>query len=299
VAPAQITCIPNGAFLGPLQDRADRPVADAPGAPIFLYAGAHGPANGLEQVLSVAEILAARREAASFHLVGEGPEKPSLQERAFNAGLTNVTFIVPVPKSKMLEVLQSADCGLHILADVDLFRHACSPNKVVDYMAAALPVITNTPGEVGNMGDPGRGGPRVRPAESASRAAVARPGVLRGDRARAGHHQHAAGRGHGDQPGSLRAVTLHTRDAAEVLRWAERGRSNHFEGKPGLLELAVDGLGRCSPPARGYWLDRLASLSRDDWATTIERVPRPLMSQVDRTFASAIIERNRERLLDA
>jgi hypothetical protein len=88
-------------------------------------------------------------------------------------------------------------------------------------------------------------------------------------------------------------------DPAEVLRWVERGRSYHFEGKPGLVALAVDGLDRCSPAARGHWLGFLASLSRDDWATTIERVPRPLMSQVDRTFASAIIERNRERLLDA
>jgi hypothetical protein len=95
-----------------------------------------------------------------------------------------------------------------------------------------------------------------------------------------------------------RKVTL-LADAAEVLRWVERGRSNHCEGEPGLLELAVDGLDRCSSAARGHWLGHLASLSRDDWATTIDRVPHHLMSQVDRTFASAIIERNRERLLDA
>ena len=38
--------------------------------------------------------------------------------------------------------------GLHVLADVPMFRYGVSPNKLFEYMAAGLPVITNTPGEV-------------------------------------------------------------------------------------------------------------------------------------------------------
>jgi glycosyltransferase involved in cell wall biosynthesis len=41
--------------------------------------------------------------------------------------------------------------GLHVLADVPLFQTSVSPNKVYDYMAAGLPVVTNTPGVVGDL----------------------------------------------------------------------------------------------------------------------------------------------------
>jgi hypothetical protein len=36
------------------------------------------------------------------------------------------------------------------LADVPLFRLAVSPNKIFDYMAAGLPILTNVPGVVGD-----------------------------------------------------------------------------------------------------------------------------------------------------
>ncbi len=40
---------------------------------------------------------------------------------------------------------------MHVLADVPLFRFGVSPNKLFEYMAAGLPVITNAPGEVGDL----------------------------------------------------------------------------------------------------------------------------------------------------
>jgi len=45
----------------------------------------------------------------------------------------------------------AVDAGLHCLADVPLFHFGVSPNKLFDYLAAGLPVVTNTPGEVAEL----------------------------------------------------------------------------------------------------------------------------------------------------
>ncbi|WP_396230997.1 glycosyltransferase, partial [Frankia sp. EI5c] len=63
----------------------------------------------------------------------------------------NVRFHDAIPKDRMAALLGAVDAGLHVLADVELFRYGVSPNKLFDYMAAGLPVITNTPGEVSEI----------------------------------------------------------------------------------------------------------------------------------------------------
>jgi glycosyltransferase involved in cell wall biosynthesis len=62
-----------------------------------------------------------------------------------------VRFLDPVPKSAIPDLLTAADIGVHSLADVPLFRYGVSPNKIYDYMGAALPIVTNTPGEVAGL----------------------------------------------------------------------------------------------------------------------------------------------------
>jgi len=114
-----------------------------------VYAGAHGPANGLEFVLDAAADLADR--SVDLVLVGGGVAKPALVKAAADRGLDNVRFLDPVPKDEVPDILHAADLGLHVLADVDLFRTAVSPNKLYDYMAAGLPVVTNCPGLVTDL----------------------------------------------------------------------------------------------------------------------------------------------------
>ena len=118
---------------------------------VFVYAGAHGEANGLDFVLEAARELQHEPSEIQFLLVGSGPAKAALVRRAAADGLTNVTFMDPVPKAAIPDILEAADAGLHVLADVPLFRYGVSPNKVNDYMAAGLPVLTNTPGEVARL----------------------------------------------------------------------------------------------------------------------------------------------------
>lgn len=113
-----------------------------------VYAGAHGPANGLDQLLDAAGEV--RDSAVDIVLVGSGVSKEKLMKKAARMGLTNVRFMDPIPKSEIPDILHAADFGLHVLADVELFRTAVSPNKLFDYMGAGLPVLTNCPGLVAN-----------------------------------------------------------------------------------------------------------------------------------------------------
>jgi len=115
---------------------------------VFAYTGAHGPANGLDLVLDAAAAVLHSHPEVHFLLVGDGVSKDALQQRARAEQLSNVRFLDPIPKDEMPALLGAVDVGLHVLADIPLFRYGVSPNKLFDYMAAGRPVITNTGGEV-------------------------------------------------------------------------------------------------------------------------------------------------------
>jgi glycosyltransferase involved in cell wall biosynthesis len=144
---SKIIYIPNGADAADFEPSATRDqLRERYGFEKFtaIYAGAHGPANGLDLLLDAAQ--AVRDLPLEIILVGGGIEKAKLQADAARRGLGNVRFMDPVPKEEIPDLLNAADLGLHVLADVELFRTAVSPNKVFDYMAAGLPVLTNCPG---------------------------------------------------------------------------------------------------------------------------------------------------------
>lgn len=83
-----------------------------------------------------------------------------------------------------------------------------------------------------------------------------------------------------------------------VEPWARKGRSRQFQGKPVLIDLALDALTRIEPAAAESWVARLASADENEWRLMLDSVPDDLMSQVDRTFAMEILTVNRRRLLD-
>jgi glycosyltransferase involved in cell wall biosynthesis len=104
-----------------------------------IYAGAHGPANGLDQVLDTARKL----PDVKFLLIGAGAERQRLIDRARREQLINVEFRDPVPRSELGGLLSACDVGIHVLAPWDLLTQGLSPNKLFDYMAAGLPVVSN------------------------------------------------------------------------------------------------------------------------------------------------------------
>lgn len=151
IADDRIVYIPNGADPADFTPSAPRDALRAKyGFTRFtaIYTGAHGPANGLDLLLDAAADLQRRGAAVDVVLVGGGVDKTRLQERATADGIGSVRFFDPVPKSEIPDLLAAADVGLHVLADVELFRTAVSPNKLFDYQAAGLPVLTNCGGVI-------------------------------------------------------------------------------------------------------------------------------------------------------
>ena len=162
VDPAKIHFLPNGAEPADFVVDADRnELRRRYGleGTVVVYAGAHGPANGLDLVLDAVEDLG--DTDVRFVLVGDGVAKADLMADARRRRLGNVEFRDPIAKNEIPLLFAAADVGLHCLADVPLFRHGVSPNKLYDYMAAGLPVITNTPGEVAAMVDEAGAGEAV------------------------------------------------------------------------------------------------------------------------------------------
>ncbi len=143
------------------------------GRVVAVYAGAHGPANDLGTVLDAAAIL---RGASAIHLVlvGDGTEKQALVERARSLRLDNVTFIPPVPKQEIPAVFARCDVGVLTLRDVPLFRSGVSPNKLFDYMAAGLPVVTNVAGDCADIVTASRAGFTATPGSAEALAGALR-----------------------------------------------------------------------------------------------------------------------------
>lgn len=172
VDPWRVVTIPNGVDLGQFDEETGRVTIAVPGWFTFVYAGVHGPANGLEVVVDACALLAAEGDdTIRVVLVGDGPVKSSLIARARSAGLSNLTFYDPVPKDEVPALLRSADAGLMILAPVELFSYGVSPNKLFDYLAADLPVLTNVPGLVANIIEDADAGLEVPPGDPAALAA--------------------------------------------------------------------------------------------------------------------------------
>lgn len=74
-------------------------------------------------------------------LVGQGPEKESLERVASAERLRNVVFLPPVPRVSVGALLDHFDACYIGLKRSPLFRFGVSPNKLLDYMMAGRPVI--------------------------------------------------------------------------------------------------------------------------------------------------------------
>ena len=161
----RMTFIPNGADADDFRPSADREVLRERygfSEVVAIYAGAHGPANDLDLLLDAAKVFGSGG-GVNVVFVGDGVEKERLCRRAEAERITNVRFLDPVPKNEIPDLLAAADIGVHCLADVELFRRGVSPNKLFDYMAAGLPVITNTPGVCSDFVNASGGGRAVEP----------------------------------------------------------------------------------------------------------------------------------------
>jgi len=106
-----------------------------------VYAGAHGPANGLETMIKAAYLLFKKSVNVHFFLIGDGPEKKKLIKNAQESNIDNITFLDPVSKSQVPAVLHQSDLLLICSRNLELYKYGISPNKLFDYLASKKPII--------------------------------------------------------------------------------------------------------------------------------------------------------------
>ncbi len=107
---------------------------------VVLYAGNIGLSQGLEHVLSAAELLAGH-EDLRFVFVGDGSGCEQLQSQAKQRGLSNIQFIPFQPRARLPEVLASANVSLVILRRG--IGSDSLPSKTFSILASGRPMIAS------------------------------------------------------------------------------------------------------------------------------------------------------------
>ena len=131
---------------------------------VILYAGLHGLAQGLDQILDAASELESQ-PGYRFVFIGDGPHKQKLMAQAENANLRNVTFLDAMPNPEMPALLASADLivvplGMHIPGAV--------PSKLYEAMASGRPIVLMASGEAADIVHRHQAGIVVAPADRSS-----------------------------------------------------------------------------------------------------------------------------------
>jgi glycosyltransferase involved in cell wall biosynthesis len=128
-------------------DAAPPAYLDAAGnATVFAYVGAFGGSYELDTICAVASRLhAAGRSDIQFVLGGDGPRRAQVAKRV--AGLTNVRLPGWLDHAGAKRLLARADVGLVPWNSV---RDAM-PNKVFEYLAAGLPLLSSLEGEMEDL----------------------------------------------------------------------------------------------------------------------------------------------------
>lgn len=175
--PDKIVFVPNGAdaelFTPGQRDNAVRRHYGWGDRFVIMYAGAHGRANAVGQLLDAAVQLKDRPDVL-IACVGDGPERPGLETEAHRRGLTNVLFCGPQPKERMPEFVNACDVGAAVLQNNPTF-HTVYPNKVYDYMACERPTLLAIDGAARRLVcDEARAGVYAEPENASALAAAIR-----------------------------------------------------------------------------------------------------------------------------
>jgi glycosyltransferase involved in cell wall biosynthesis len=150
IAEDKLVLIPNAAdldvFRPDVVDEGFRAEHGLEGRFVAVYAGAMGRANGLDQLVDAAEALRRWGDTrVTIVALGDGGERPRLEERAQALGLDNLLFLPAVPKEQLAGVVGAADVTLTIFAPHPILE-TNSPNKFFDSLAAGKPVVVNLDG---------------------------------------------------------------------------------------------------------------------------------------------------------
>jgi len=131
---------------------------------VILYAGTMGYAHGLEVALQAAKILEEVDPEVVFLFLGDGSEKPRLQEMAQEMKLSNVRWVDFQPITEMRRYYSLAGLTLSTLRRYKL-SEGVRPSKVFPGLASAKPLIYVGEGEGAKIVEDSGGGIVLPPEE--------------------------------------------------------------------------------------------------------------------------------------
>ncbi|EEC7658192.1 glycosyltransferase family 4 protein [Escherichia coli] len=112
-----------------------------------VFSGTLKPWHGMDTLAEAFILLRRQRTDISLSIIGDGPERPALENAFRSAGVDNaVVFHGGVAHCDVPALLACADAGVAPYPHFDDFYF--SPLKIYEYMAAELPVITSRTGDL-------------------------------------------------------------------------------------------------------------------------------------------------------
>lgn len=185
-ARGKVTIVPNGVDMARFMDLPSQAASRAelgwePERFTFAYVGTVGLAQGLETLIAAASRLRSiwrDPPLPVIKIVGDGQDVDRLRDLASREARDIVEFEDPVRKETVPSVLAAADVGLVLLRPGRLAR-AALPTKLVEALAAGLPVVVSADGEAsdivssGEVGLVSPAGDSVRMADAMARIAAA------------------------------------------------------------------------------------------------------------------------------
>ena len=174
VSPEKVLFLPNGVdthlFESVEPDLSLKRELGLEGKRVVLYAGNHGYAGGLDQLVEAAELL---RNESSIHflLIGDGPEKLRLRHKVLSLGLTNVTFHDSVPIANLPAFTSICDLAVVTLRKAKITEGA-RPAKTFVMMAAGKAIVLAAQGEAAHLIESAGAGVVVPPESPVALAAA-------------------------------------------------------------------------------------------------------------------------------
>ncbi len=129
---------------------------------IIGYAGTLGKANALDVIFEAAASIQHTHPHIKFIFIGDGPLKNSFRVKYKTLG--NIIFVPAVSKIDLQQLLDKVDIVINTWLDIPIYRFGINPNKWIDYMYAAKPILVAYSGYKCIIGEIGCG--IVVPAEN-------------------------------------------------------------------------------------------------------------------------------------
>ena len=134
------------------------------------FVGSLKPWHGVGILLEAFERVRGSVPGARLLVIGDGPVRPEVERVRALLGEEAVVIAGAVPHDEIPQWLDRADVGVAPYPDLEGFYF--SPLKVVEYMAAGLPVVASSIGQLRNLVQDGKTGLLVQPGDPDSLAAV-------------------------------------------------------------------------------------------------------------------------------